>query len=87
MIYTRAILEVKKMSELREIGRPFGAKDTSKEELINEILNKQPKPKGESDTGKIISKLERFEGDFVQTYDLRYEIIEKLRKLKKLEEE
>ena len=30
-----------KMQELREIGKKLGAADTSKEELINEILDKE----------------------------------------------
>jgi len=40
-IYERHELEKKKMSELRKIGAPLGAKDTKKSELIEEILNKQ----------------------------------------------
>lgn len=39
--HTREELEDKKMSELRDIGDPLGAKDTKKSELIEEILEKQ----------------------------------------------
>ena len=40
-----AILKKKKMNELREIGRDYGAKDTSKDELIEEIIEKVPSDK------------------------------------------
>ena len=40
-IYERSDLESKKMNELRKIGKPLGAKDTSKSELIEEIIEKQ----------------------------------------------
>jgi len=36
--WDRKVLEKMKMAELRKIGNPLGAKDTSKEELIEEIL-------------------------------------------------
>jgi len=40
-VWTKEELNKKKMSELRKIGEPFGAKDTSKSELIEEIIKKQ----------------------------------------------
>lgn len=40
-LYERTDLRNLKMSELRKIGDPLGAKDTSKEELIDEIIEKQ----------------------------------------------
>ena len=86
MAYSRGALEIMKMSELREIGNPLGARDSSKSELIDEILSKQPKPKGESDIQKLIDKLVRFEGDIMQTYELRNEILANLGKLKNIEE-
>jgi len=39
--YTKEDLEKLKMSELREIGNKFGASDTKKSELIEEIIEKQ----------------------------------------------
>ena len=36
------ILSKKKMSELQKFGRPYGARDTKKSELITEILEKAP---------------------------------------------
>ena len=39
--YTREELEGMKMNKLREIGRPLGARDTKKSELIDEILEFQ----------------------------------------------
>ena len=33
-------LNSKSMKELRDIGKPLGAKDTSRKELINEIIAK-----------------------------------------------
>lgn len=39
--WSREELEKKKMNELRKIGDPLGAKDTSKDELIEEIIKKQ----------------------------------------------
>ncbi len=38
-------LKWKKMSDLRKLGGPYGAKDTSKIELIEEIIEKVPKEK------------------------------------------
>jgi hypothetical protein len=42
-IHERSYLESLSMSELRDIGYKFGAKDTKKSELIEEILNKEVK--------------------------------------------
>lgn len=39
--YTEDELNAMRMSELRRIGRPLGAKDTKKSELIAEILELQ----------------------------------------------
>lgn len=39
--YTREELEKLKMPELRKIGAQFGAKDTDKKELIEELLKAQ----------------------------------------------
>ena len=39
--YTKEDLEAMKMSELRKIGKPIGAKDTKKSELISEIIEFQ----------------------------------------------
>ena len=39
--YNKEDLEGKKMSDLRKIGEPLGARDTSKSELVEEILKKQ----------------------------------------------
>lgn len=85
MVYSRAYLETLKMSELRKIGEPIGARDTSKSELIDEILVKQPRTKELSDTQQLISELSQTEGNFVETYELRERILERLKKLKKLE--
>lgn len=35
----------KKMKELQEFGKPYGAKDTSKKELVDEIISKVPDSK------------------------------------------
>ncbi|KKN05845.1 hypothetical protein LCGC14_1083250 [marine sediment metagenome] len=35
-------LSGKKMKELQDFGRKYGAKDTSKKELIDEIISKAP---------------------------------------------
>ncbi|QPJ61699.1 MAG: hypothetical protein G3M70_07290 [Candidatus Nitronauta litoralis] len=43
--YTRAELEKMSMKQLREIGTPLGAWDTSAKELIEEILVAQEKGK------------------------------------------
>ena len=40
---TRQVLLSKSMKELRMIGNQFGAKDTDKAELVNEILNEMGK--------------------------------------------
>ncbi|MHA1852563.1 MAG: DUF7440 family protein [Candidatus Heimdallarchaeaceae archaeon] len=39
--YTKEELEKLSMKELRKIGKPLGAADTKKSELIDEILEKQ----------------------------------------------
>ena len=39
--YNKDELELLKMDKLRKIGEPIGARDTSKTELIEEILQKQ----------------------------------------------
>lgn len=83
MTYSRASLEGLKMKELREIGDPLGASDTKKEELINEILVKQPTTH-KSEIDKLLEDMNRFEGDMVQTYDLRWKIIEKLNELREI---
>jgi len=84
-MYSRAYLESLKMKELREIGKEMEAYDTSKAELIDEILVKQPRPKESTETEKLIADLERTERDFVQTYELRPRIIEMLKKLEETE--
>jgi len=80
-MYKKEELKKLKMSELREIGKKFGASDTSKSELIEEILLKQTPGK----VGELLKKLERFEGDLVETYSLRDEIIENLKRLQSYE--
>jgi len=80
-MYKKEELKKLKMSELREIGKKFGASDTSKSELIEEILIKQTPGK----VGELLKKLERFEGDLVETYSLRDEIIENLKRLQSYE--
>ena len=42
-VYTKKELEGLKMDKLRKIGKPLGAKDTKKSELIAEILKAQKK--------------------------------------------
>ena len=71
------------MKELREIGKPMGAYDTSKSELIQEILVKQGN--SADDTKKLIDRIIGTKGDLVETYSLRDWILDKLRKLLKLE--
>lgn len=41
IIARRDVLNKMKMEELREIGRPLGAKDSKKSELIEEILEEE----------------------------------------------
>ncbi len=85
MVYSRAALENLKMSELRAIGTPIGASDTSKDELIDEILKKQPKPKGLTDTEKLIRDLQVAKGDVMRTYECRDSILVALQRLKDME--
>jgi hypothetical protein len=40
---TRNVLANKGMKELREIGQKYGAKDTKKSELVEEIINEKVK--------------------------------------------
>ena len=70
------------MKELREIGKPLEAKDTSKNELINEILAKEG---DDTETGKLLEMIGMYEGDLVQTYELMPRIKRKLEKLRELE--
>ena len=85
MVYSRASLESMKMSQLREIGRPLGASDTSKSELIDEILVKQPREKGLTETEKLIRDIKRYKGSAVDTYALRGNILDCLERLRKFE--
>ncbi len=74
-----------KMQELRAIGTPLGASDTSKDELIDEILKKQPRPPGPTETEKLISDLQVAHGDVMSTYGHRERILAALNKLKDME--
>lgn len=83
MVHTRTELEGMPMAELRKLGAAVGAKDTRKSELIAEIIAKQAGPK---ETNDLIDQMHLKQGDVVETYKLRDRILERLGKLRALEQ-
>ena len=54
----RKLLNEQNMNELRKLGGPFDAKDTCKEELVDEILEKVPDDKIKEFLDKLGNSLE-----------------------------